>query len=268
MKSGDVQHWEQRTKLWVSFQELREEWKLFFNYWTASGREHWKPQYLELWSAGTHIGLGSFQGRRGNLTEGHHWNGGKRGDGGEALHLPQWVIWLLCTLFTQHWRSPFVCTCILILCLISISVSGWAQSCPTAGRNCWQCQQQHPLYFRRSVIPTDEQTCRNNAAGTFTGGENLALPDLLIETSPPYLHIRLRTCVTAAFGTAAESDMSWPRAANTSPSSDRKYLQLVSGFYGLSASSLLWHKLKHLLQAALKSPRIRRWKGRGNSFWH
>lgn len=62
---------ENKEETWVSFQELREEWKLFFNYWTASGREHWKPQYLELWSAGTHIGLGSFQ-EGGNLAEGHH----------------------------------------------------------------------------------------------------------------------------------------------------------------------------------------------------
>ncbi len=47
---------------WLSFQELRKEWKLFFNYWTASGREHRKPQYyLELWSNGTHIHLGAFQ---------------------------------------------------------------------------------------------------------------------------------------------------------------------------------------------------------------
>lgn len=77
MKSGDAQPREQRTKLWVSFQELRQEWELFFNYWTTSGREHWKPQYLELWSTGTHIGLGSFQGRGGNRAEGHHSNGGR-----------------------------------------------------------------------------------------------------------------------------------------------------------------------------------------------
>lgn len=49
------------NKAWLSFQELRKEWKLFFNYWTASGREQRKPQYLELWSADTHIHLGAFQ---------------------------------------------------------------------------------------------------------------------------------------------------------------------------------------------------------------
>lgn len=49
------------NKAWLSFQELGKEWKLFFNYWTASGREHSKPQYLELWSADTHMHLGAFQ---------------------------------------------------------------------------------------------------------------------------------------------------------------------------------------------------------------
>lgn len=92
-----------KEEAWLSFQELRKEWKLFFNYWTASGREHWKPQYLALWSAGTHIHLGALQ--EGEL------NGGTPG---ETMSVPRTsrrkkaeILVQLCylttyTLFTQH----------------------------------------------------------------------------------------------------------------------------------------------------------------------
>jgi len=59
LEGGSAARW--INKVWLSFQELRKEWKLFFNYCTASGREHRKPQYLELWSADTHIHLDVFQ---------------------------------------------------------------------------------------------------------------------------------------------------------------------------------------------------------------
>lgn len=101
--------------------------------------------------------LGLIPGKGGKLNRGTPFKWRKTWGRG-ALHLLQWVIWLLCTLFTQHWRSPFVCTCILNLCLISISVSGWAQSCPTAGRNCWQCQQQHlnlPFKKKKTLFISD-----------------------------------------------------------------------------------------------------------------
>lgn len=112
-------------KACLSFQELRKEWKLFFNYWTASGREHWKPQYLELWSAGTHIHLGAFQGGGGNLTEGRHVSHmHTKRVRAKILKLCSHVIWLL-TLYLHninvHNCAPGISTVFDLNWIISIT---------------------------------------------------------------------------------------------------------------------------------------------------
>lgn len=96
-------------------------------------------------------------------------------------------------------------------------------------------KKKSPHYFRWSMIPNDKQTCRNNAARTFTGGEKLTLPehhvsaaDLLIKTLPPYLYVWLHSRVSAQ-----RQNLTCPdhKPLKTLLNSDRKYLQLVPGLY-------------------------------------
>lgn len=136
-----------KEEAWLSFQELRKEWKLFFNYWTASGREHWKPQYLALWSAGTHIHLGALQeGELNGGTPGETMSVPRTSRRKKPKYLFNCVIWLL----TLYLHNIIVHNCVtgfptvfdlhLYIKITTECVSGIATKCASS----WSCWHRQP----------------------------------------------------------------------------------------------------------------------------